>query len=161
MTAISLLLSRSSEKDSEASDVPIDNERTASPLQPLAIPEDKSPRPPNLSASNASASGGNRDSAVKQMDELYSNERLPDTIICLYTGLTQTQVRRFKWRKKKNVRFPCSQVTLTKLKEYNLSAISLSTLTDAKAVLNNLIQRIQKKWARRVSLLGIPTLFRF
>ena len=48
------------EQDSEASDVPIDNERTASPLQPLAIPEEKSPRPANLAASSALATGVSR-----------------------------------------------------------------------------------------------------
>ena len=78
------------------------------------------------------------------MDELYSNDRLPDTIICLYTGLSQTQVRPFSVSPIDNASVR-SQVTTTKLKEYNLSAISLATLTDAKAVLNNLIQRIQKK----------------
>ncbi len=38
------------------------------------------------------------------------------------------------------------QLIASKFKEYNLSVISLSTLNDAKAALNNLIQRIQKRF---------------
>jgi len=123
--------------DSEASDAPNDNDQTASPLQSLIIPEEKLIRPTNLLAT-----GTNRDTAVKQMDELFSNDRLPDAIICLYTGLTQTQV------------------TPAKLKEYNLSVITLSTLIDAKAVLNNLIQRIQKNTSqsKQISVIKIVLL---
>ncbi|CAF4590790.1 unnamed protein product, partial [Rotaria magnacalcarata] len=33
-----------------------------------------------------------RDSVVKQLDELYMNDRLPDTVICLYTGINQPNV---------------------------------------------------------------------
>jgi len=39
------------------------------------------------------------------------------------------------------------------LKEYNLSVFSLATLNDAKAVLNNLIQRIQKRFLIKYFLL--------
>jgi hypothetical protein len=34
----------------------------------------------------------NRDSIIKQLDESYQNDRLPDTVIFLYTGIHQTNV---------------------------------------------------------------------
>ncbi|CAF3542862.1 unnamed protein product [Rotaria socialis] len=127
--------SNDSPLDSESSDVIIEAERTS--IQPpisISTPEEKSSRSYTTSP---------RDSVVKQLDELYTNDRLPDTVICLYTGINQPNIN------------------ATKFKEYNLSVISLSTFVDAKAVLNNLIQRIQKNTSQsqqisviRIVLLG-------
>ncbi|CAF2046493.1 unnamed protein product [Rotaria magnacalcarata] len=127
--------SNDSPLDSESSDVIIEAERTS--IQPpiaVSIQEEKPSRSYTTSP---------RDSVVKQLDELYTNDRLPDTVICLYTGINQPNIN------------------ATKFKEYNLSVISLSTFVDAKAVLNNLIQRIQKNTSQsqqisviRIVLLG-------
>ncbi|CAF2923840.1 unnamed protein product [Rotaria sp. Silwood2] len=49
------------------------------------------------------------------------------------------------------------QITASKFKEHNLSVISLSTLTESKVALNNIIQRIQKCASQsviRIVLLG-------
>jgi hypothetical protein len=117
--------SNDSPLDSESSDVGMDIERT------------------NLPSEKPSYPITNRDSIIKQLDESYQNDRLPDTVIFLYTGIHQTNS------------------LASKFKEYNLSVISLSTLNDAKSVLNNLIQRIQKSASQsnqisviRIVLLG-------
>lgn len=90
-----------------------------------------------------------REGAAKQLDELYTNDRLPETVVCLYSGITQSQVKQilflFRWFANRFRRFLFIQVTPAKLKENNISVITFSSLADTKAVLNNLIQRIQKK----------------
>lgn len=99
--------------DSESSDVGNEIERSNILLE-------KTTRPLPVPATT------NRDSIVKQLDELYQNDRLPETLIFLFTEINQPHL------------------TVSKLKEYGHSAIPLSTLNDAKTALNNLIQRIQK-----------------
>ncbi|CAF0812884.1 unnamed protein product [Adineta steineri] len=123
--------SNDSPLDSESSDLGLDTERmNIPPSIQVPILEEKPSRPATTSI-------------VKQLDELYTNDRLPETVIFLYTGINQ------------------SNITASKLKEYNLSVISLSTLIDAKVVLNNFIQRIQKSTSQskqisviRIALLG-------
>ncbi|CAF0721890.1 unnamed protein product [Rotaria sordida] len=127
--------SNDSPLDSDASDLGMDVERTnILPPAVMSILEEKPSRPIITTV---------RESAVKQLDELYINDRLPETVIFLYTGINQTNIN------------------ASKFKEYNLSVISVSTLVDAKAVLNNLIQRIQKNTSQsqqipviRIVLLG-------
>ncbi|CAF1015127.1 unnamed protein product [Rotaria sordida] len=121
--------SNDSPLDSDTSDFGIDIDRTQLSQKIISIPEEKLlQRSTNI-----------RDNSIKQFDELYTNDRLPDSIIFLYTGLNQ------------------SNITASKFKEYNLSVISLNTLTESKVVLNNLIQRIQKCTSQsviRIVLLG-------
>ncbi|CAF1538563.1 unnamed protein product [Adineta ricciae] len=77
--------------------------------------------------------------AIKQLEELYINDRLPESIIFIYMGLNQTNI------------------TAAKLKECNLSVVALNTLSESKGVFNNLIQRIQKCSSQaviRIVLLG-------
>ncbi|CAF0761314.1 unnamed protein product [Rotaria sp. Silwood1] len=127
--------SNDSPLDSDGSDLGIDAERTnIPPPAVMSILEEKPSRPLTTTV---------RDSAVKQLDELYINDRLPETVIFLYTGINQ------------------ANINASKFKEYNLSVISLSTLVDAKVALNNLIQRIQKNISQsqqipvlRIVLLG-------
>ncbi|CAF0993592.1 unnamed protein product [Adineta ricciae] len=122
--------SNDSPLDSESSDVGIEVERTNLP-SPTVLPvlEEKTPRTPATST-------------VKQLDELYTNDRLPESVIFLYTTINQPNL------------------TASKFKEYNLSVISLSTLADTKAVLNNLIQRIQKNTSqsKQVSVIRLVLL---
>ncbi|CAF2381474.1 unnamed protein product [Rotaria sp. Silwood2] len=121
--------------DSDGSDLGIDVERTNMPPPAvMSILEEKPSRPLTTTV---------RDNAVKQLDEIYINDRLPETVIFLYTGINQ------------------ANINASKFKEHNLSVISLSTLVDAKAALNNLIQRIQKNISQsqqipilRIVLLG-------
>ncbi|CAF3351472.1 unnamed protein product [Rotaria sp. Silwood1] len=121
--------SNDSPLDSDTSDFGMDIDRTQLPQKIISVPEEKLPqRSTNI-----------RDNSIKQFDELYANDRLPDSVIFLYTGLNQ------------------SNVTASKFKEYNLSVISLHALTESKVVLNNIIQRIQKCGSQsviRIVLLG-------
>jgi hypothetical protein len=41
----------------------------------------------------------NRDTAMKQLEEFYTNDRLPESIIFLYTGLNQSNVDLFSFQK--------------------------------------------------------------
>ncbi|CAF0850023.1 unnamed protein product [Didymodactylos carnosus] len=121
--------------DSESSDVGIDIERTMMPT----FLADPNPDERGRSASMAMA----REGVVRQLEDLHLGDRLPETVVFLYTGLNQPNV------------------TPLKFKEYNLAVISLTLLNEAKLVISNLIQRIQKCTAQskqvtlvRVILLG-------
>ncbi|CAF3340925.1 unnamed protein product [Rotaria socialis] len=115
--------------DSDTSDFGLDIDRIRLPQKIITIAEEKlSHRSTNV-----------RENCVKQFDELCANDRLPDSIIFLYTGLNQ------------------SNITASKFKEYNLSVISLNTLTESKVLLNSMIQRLQKSASQcviRIVLLG-------
>ncbi|CAF3503250.1 unnamed protein product [Rotaria socialis] len=115
--------------DSDTSDFGLDIDRIRLPQKIITIAEEKlSHRSTNI-----------RENCVKQFDELCANDRLPDSIIFLYTGLNQ------------------SNITASKFKEYNLSVISLNTLTESKVLLNSMIQRLQKSASQcviRIVLLG-------
>ncbi|UJR10473.1 hypothetical protein I4U23_014677 [Adineta vaga] len=115
--------------DSDTSDPGVDNDQINNHQHFLPISETKSLR----------SSITIRDSAIKQLEELYTNDRLPESIIFLYTGLNQPNI------------------TASKFKEHNLSVVSLNALNESKGVLNNLIQRIQKCSSQaviRIVLLG-------
>ncbi|CAF1542700.1 unnamed protein product [Rotaria magnacalcarata] len=115
--------------DSDTSDFGLDIDRIQLPQKIISIAEEK------LSHHSTNI----RENCVKQFDELCANDRLPDSIIFLYTGLNQ------------------SNITASKLKEYNLSVISLNTLTESKVLLNSMIQRLQKSASQcviRIVLLG-------
>ncbi|CAF2375695.1 unnamed protein product [Rotaria sp. Silwood2] len=74
--------SNDSPLDSDTSDFGIDIDRTQLPQQIISIPEEKLlQRSTNI-----------RDNSIKQFDELYANDRLPDSVIFLYTGLNQSNV---------------------------------------------------------------------
>ena len=65
--------------DSDTSDPGVDNEPKEIYQEPLPILEPKA-LPPSVVT-------------IKQLEDLYVNDRLPESIIFLYTGLNQTNVR--------------------------------------------------------------------
>ncbi|CAM2701134.1 unnamed protein product [Rotaria socialis] len=145
--------------DSDTSDFGLDIDRIRLPQKIITIAEEKlSHRSTNV-----------RENCVKQFDELCANDRLPDSIIFLYTGLNQSNVTLLKEQltsvANRGVRLALKMkimhwrimITASKFKEYNLSVISLNTLTESKVLLNSMIQRLQKSASQcviRIVLLG-------